>query len=219
MSDSDPIPVVEETTPPVLSYANLRGQQPSDSRFVCEVLPDGVRLTEEPLPNAGRVDRWFGLVILAMAVPLAIFLMSVVLQESHRQSTDWARALAIPLILITGGAGLFFQGRVRQTQGVSLQVGGGCLAASTPDLFNRHRSWKITEDLKVGVNSTPGFVQQRNRFGLLSTVVVRPSRFAKSPILQNRPKDECEWVVRELKQGIERSVAANKTRGVPIVET
>jgi hypothetical protein len=104
VSDSDPIPVVEETTPPVLSYANLRGQQPSDSRFVCEVLPDGVRLTEEPLPNAGRVDRWFGLVILAMAVPLAIFLMSVVLQESHRQSTDWARALAIPLILITGGA-------------------------------------------------------------------------------------------------------------------
>ncbi len=218
MSDSDPIPVIEETTPPVLSYANLRGQQPIDSRFVCEVFPDGVRLTEEPLPSIGRGFRVVGLLLIAIGLALEVLTLIGWLHEDNR-SRAWPMLLFPLLLWVFPGWLACWQCRVMRTRPTDILVMGKLLTVNVPVLIFRRIRRKVTPSLRVHVMSRGlSYIRSRRKIGFVAGVYITKWGLRRF-IVFNHPTDECEWLARELELGIQRSLEASGVRFDPPPES
>ena len=200
--------VVEPVALEVLSYANLRGQQPSDSRFVCVISSDGVTLTEEPLPNLGRGHWIAGAFFLLIGALAGAIVGDEIFNEFHRERAVLFELL-FPLFLLICGATAWMQGHLYKTVGTRLEVSGGYLRVFAPLILARHRRWRITPALKLHVPmGSPGFVRGRGVSWMSHVMVQKRSIGLRTTILLNRPKDECEWIVRELTSAMDRCRAA-----------
>jgi hypothetical protein len=202
----DPLPVTEETTPPVLSYANLRGLQPSDSRFVCEVWPDGVRLTEEPSPTAGQTVAILSGLLLVVGLLGAIMVVNQ-LNGPYSRHGDWIRLIFPVLFLVFPGALGCWHVYLLRRRAIEIEIRGGNMTARVPAMIFRQIRRKVTPTLHLHTMGRGlGYIPTRGKLGLLGCVCVRRWLVFRRIIVANRPVDECDWIVRELRLGIQRSL-------------
>lgn len=207
MGEQDPLPVIEETAPPVLSYANLRGLQPSDSRFVCEVLPDGVRLTEPPLPNAGRLLRFAGVLVIILGVVAVAAVVNAVLNDRHAKAGAWIAPLLPILFLVLPGWAAYWQSHLQRTRTTVIEISGGMLCAKVPAVVFQTVRRKITPTLNIKViGRGVSYIRSRGKLGFVAGISLSHWTGLLHFIVANHPTDECEWLARELEMGIQRSL-------------
>jgi hypothetical protein len=213
VSDVDPIPVIEETPAPVLSYANLRGQQPSDSRFVCEILPDGVRLTEQPLPNAARLLRFAGFLVIIIGGAAVAAVINAVLGDAHAKAGAWAAPLLLVLFLVLPGWAACRQSHLQRTRPTVIEISGGMLCAKVPAVIFQTVRKKVTPTLNIRVIGRGfAYIRSRGKLGFIAGISLSHWTGLLHFIVANHPADECEWIARELTLGIQRSLESERTQ-------
>jgi hypothetical protein len=189
---------------PVLSYANFQGQQPSASRFVQVISPEGVILTEDPLPNFGRRYRVAGIFFLIMGIWAGVVLGIDALNHLKSDPSELF-ILLFPLFMLTCGVAAYVQGNLFRKVQTRLEVSGAYLHVFTPLIFARKRRWRIRPVLRLHVPLGGPGVSKGRGVTWFSHVTVRTSVIGlQSTILSRRPKDECEWIARELNNAMDR---------------
>jgi hypothetical protein len=183
---------------PILAYANLRGQQPAESRFTIERHADGVTLTDPPDPQRARGNRMTGALMLVLAGIWAAFVAHEFVRNWRLGELSW---LIYPTFVGTLGALLWLDGRRAARQPLVLEARGGRLVVRRGTLrssdgrreFSRADLHKIT--VPIGTPSLP-------TMRLISGVYVSPKLGFATPLFTNRPKEECEWVAEELRRAL-----------------
>jgi hypothetical protein len=138
----------------------------------------------------------------------AVIVGGEVFDNYHRDHSELFMLL-FPLLMLACGAAACVQGHLFKTVGTRLEVSGGYLRAFAPLILSRRRRWRITPALKFHVPmGSPGFVRGRGMSWMSHVMVQGRSISLRTTILLNRPKDECEWVVRELTSAMDRYRAA-----------
>jgi hypothetical protein len=193
-----PLPVLKVDAgeaPAVMAYANLRGALPPDSRFICQRHADGgMTHTEPPDPRSSLGTRAGGALLMLLALTWLCFLV----YDSIRTG-GWSGIMAAPLILGTLGHLLWFEGRCAAHQPLVIEARPGELTVDCRTMLSvtRRRSFRGRRLGKITVPpGTPSLPSMR----LYSGVYITPRFSLAVPIVTGRPKDECEWIAKILRE-------------------
>jgi hypothetical protein len=170
----------DPTVAATLSYETPGNIQPPGSRFVCEILPNGVRLTEPPDAFRGWRIMAFGLIpallgfVLCMATP----------------SDGGGRiAVAAGLVMLLFAALLIGAGYWQGTQIVQIEASTEELSMVRPLQWPKRLRWKRAVVGNISVLSVSSSVTLKP----YSRVLLR-KRHSLPVVLAAGPQEECLWI-------------------------
>jgi len=190
----------ESPLPPILTYANLRDVQPADSRIEIERHADGsVTLTEPPDPRKSLGSRVGGAVLVILAGWWAAFVVYDAIRGGWRpEELQW---LVMPATMGGLGALLWFEGRRAARRPLVIEARRGELVLRTGDFLSLGRP-RAFHDVTPGRVAVPMGSPNLTTMRMHSGVYVRSTLALAVPLVQNRPKDECEWLANELRRAV-----------------
>ena len=183
MPSADPIP---------LAYANLRGDQPADSRFTVTTFADGVELTR---PLTARWTTVATLVALAVGTLILTVLPVYDRLTARPRDQQWAEwpVVTVVLFLLVGLAGWLLRAAWTATrprvQRIALR---GDRITATHCLWTvTGRPWSMWHPRRVVATAgeTDLFTGRR-----LGSVAVRGPLWVGRTVLTRMPHDECVWI-------------------------
>jgi hypothetical protein len=174
-----------ESAPAKLWYATAGNIQPPNSRIVCEILPDGVRLTEPAYFLQGWRQWFFGF------FPMII---GIVLVVGDRM--EHGRPTLIGILFLLFAVVLIGEGWRRGTRPLVIEADCRHLTVIQPSLLMRRIRWSrdsiagiTTQTISVGLNGKP-----------FARILLKKQWGLSAAILGTRPKDECLWIASVLRQ-------------------
>jgi hypothetical protein len=185
----------ENDPPPVLSYANANvgGAQPVNSRFVCEYHEDGVTLTEPPPMSNGTVQ-------IVLGITATILGFTFLVTGIDRYLTDSRDISPIVIAFITASVGIAFmlKGRSERRRPFVIEIRNGRFTLSHRSLFRWRRSWRTVSMVGIKVSIDSHSVPNMRMY----SEVLAMRRWGLPIPLLSRPKDECLWVAKVLRDAM-----------------
>jgi hypothetical protein len=197
--------IPDQNDPPaVLSYATAKIGviQPADSRFVCEYHEDGITLTEPGQAWEAVSQIVLGVILVLLGVvPISVGIYRNWSEAHGREHAIVVDTHAVIFSCIAAAIGivLLVAGQSELGRPFVIEVRNGRLSRSRRSTLSWRRSWPTASIVGIKVSlGTPSLPSGRLYSNLL---VSRRWRFSM-PILESRPKDECLWMARVLRDAM-----------------
>jgi hypothetical protein len=180
--------VVEvQSTPATLWYATAGNIQPPDSRIVCELLQDGVRLIEPAYFSRGWRLGVVSFILLASGIGFVAGGL-----------TDHSSVIFVGIIFLLFGVVMTGESLRRGNRPLVIEANRQLLAMLQPSLLTRRIVWPRDSIKGIVVSNLSTSVTGRP----MSRVLLTKRFELPTTILGGRPRGECLWAANVLRQAM-----------------